>query len=133
MIDRRNRWVPLTNMANQTICGHCGAPRHEPHTVCPTCGVRSTGSQHRARPHPLAAATLGLVPGLGHLYLGQWRKGLVLLAAFGAVEILGLDLDLSLIGAAVGIPVELGGFGLWIYSVWDAYRSARRLRKAYRS
>lgn len=120
-------------MANQTICGNCGALLFRPKTACPTCGARSTGAQYPARTRPLAAAALGVVPGLGHLYLGQWRKGLVLLAAFGTVEILGIDLDLSLIGAAVGIPIELGGFGLWVYSVWDAYRSAHRIRNTYRS
>lgn len=84
-----------------------------------------TVSRRRAR--PIRAAALGIVPGLGHLYVGDWRKGLVLLGLFAGVELLGLDLDLSLIGATVGVPMELGGFGLYLFSIWDAYHSARRI------
>lgn len=65
------------------------------------------------------------MPGLGHIYLGQYRKGLGCLVATGGLEFLGLDLDLTAIGAVLGIPMELGGFGLWAYSVVDAYRTAK--------
>jgi hypothetical protein len=97
-------------------------------------GIVQTMERDTARPRrrtrPLRAAALGVVPGLGHVYAGNWRKGLVLLGAFVGVEVLGLDLDLSVIGAAVGMPLELGGFGLWAYSMWDAYHSARRVDEA---
>lgn len=72
----------------------------------------------------LKAAALGVVPGLGHLYLRDWRKGVALFGVFVAVELLGLDLDLTVIGAALGVPLELGGgTALWLYSVLDAYRT----------
>jgi hypothetical protein len=72
----------------------------------------------------LKAAALGVVPGLGHAYLHQWRKGLALFGAFVAVELLGADLDASLIGAVLGIPLDVGGgTALWLYSMWDAYRT----------
>ena len=111
-------------MSNLAFCGSCGAPLSAPGSGCARCGTRPTT---RRAPRPLVAAALGIVPGLGHVYLGEWRKGLALLGAFGVVQFLGLDLDLSFIGAAVGVPMEFGGAGLWMYSVWDAYRTARRL------
>jgi TM2 domain-containing membrane protein YozV len=71
------------------------------------------------------AAGLAIVPGLGHFYLGEWRKGLFFLLACGGLEFLGFDLDLTIIGDALGIPIGAGGFGMWAFSVWDAYRIAR--------
>jgi hypothetical protein len=72
----------------------------------------------------LKAAALGVVPGLGHMYLRDWRKGVALFGVFVAVELLGLDLDLTVIGAALGVPLELGGgTALWLYSMLDAYRT----------
>jgi TM2 domain-containing membrane protein YozV len=71
------------------------------------------------------AAVLSIVPGLGHIYLGEWRKGLFFLLSCGGLEFLGLDLDLTVIGELLGVPLGIGGFGLWAFSVWDAYRIAR--------
>jgi TM2 domain-containing membrane protein YozV len=68
-----------------------------------------------------------LIPGLGHIYLGHYAKGLVYLAGAGGLTFLGLDLDLTVIGAAVGVPMELGALGLWAHGVWDAYQTARRM------
>jgi hypothetical protein len=33
------------------------------------------------------------------------------------------------IGAAIGVPMELGGAGLWLYSIVDAYRTAKQMEK----
>jgi hypothetical protein len=83
----------------------------------------------RSRKSPLAAAALAVVPGLGHVYLGEWRKALGFMGAAGFLEFFGLDLDLTAIGAVMGVPMELGGFGLWLYSIFDAYHSAKRLSR----
>lgn len=78
---------------------------------------------------PFAAAALAaLVPGLGHIYLGRYPTGFGYLAGAGALEVFGFDLDLTAIGALVGVPMELGGIGLWAYGVADAYRIAKRMR-----
>ena len=83
------------------------------------------------RPAPknrwVAGLLAGLIPGLGHIYLGQYPKGLLYLAGAGGLTFLGLDLDLSVIGAAVGVPMELGVIGLWVHGVMDAYRTAQRM------
>ncbi|HZV48613.1 MAG TPA: hypothetical protein VFD49_02455 [Candidatus Dormibacteraeota bacterium] len=115
-------------MASHVICGACGALLDHPGATCRTCGSRPAGGSRRRAggKSPLLAALLGIVPGLGHLYVGERWKGLGIMAALGAVELVGLDLDLTVIGAALGVPAELGGLGLWVYSIVDAYHAARR-------
>jgi TM2 domain-containing membrane protein YozV len=79
---------------------------------------------------PLAAAALAaLVPGLGHIYLGHYPKGFAYLVGAGALEFFGFDLDLTAIGAIVGVPMELGGIGLWLYGIADAYRIAKAMQR----
>jgi TM2 domain-containing membrane protein YozV len=97
--------------------------------VCAQCGGPLGSCRCRRPRRAWLAALLGLVPGLGHLYLGQVVRGVTLLGSAGLLEVLGTDLDLSMIGAALGVPMELGGVGLVAYSVLDAYRTARRLNQ----
>jgi hypothetical protein len=73
------------------------------------------------------AAALAIVPGLGHFYLGENKKGIAYLIGVGGLEFFGLDLDLSIIGALIGVPLEIGGGSLWIFSIVDAFRTARRM------
>ena len=73
------------------------------------------------------AAALAVVPGLGHFYLGENKKGIGYLVGVGALEFFGFDLDLSIIGALIGVPLEIGGGSLWVFSIVDAYRTARRM------
>ena len=73
------------------------------------------------------AAALAVVPGLGHFYLGEHKKGVAYLVGVGVLQFFGFDLDLSFIGAVIGVPLEIGGGSLWVYSIVDAYRTARRL------
>jgi TM2 domain-containing membrane protein YozV len=73
------------------------------------------------------AAALAIVPGLGHFYLGENKKGIAYLIGVGGLEFFGFDLDLSIIGALIGVPLEIGGGSLWLFSIVDAYRTARRL------
>lgn len=114
-------------MASSVVCGRCGTPLPGPVSTCPTCGSRSTGGAFaRSAKSPWLAAALSVVPGLGHIYLGHYKKGLFYLVGASGLEFFGFDLDLTAIGAALGIPMELGGFGLWVHSAWDAYHLARR-------
>jgi TM2 domain-containing membrane protein YozV len=75
----------------------------------------------------VAAGLAALIPGLGHIYLGQYPKGLLYLAGASGLTFLGFDLDLTVIGAAVGVPMELGAIGLWLHGVMDAYKTAQGL------
>ena len=73
------------------------------------------------------AAALAIVPGLGHFYLGHNVKGVAYLVGVGGLQFFGADLDLTVVGAAIGVPMELGGGGLWLFSIVDAYRTAKRM------
>lgn len=69
----------------------------------------------------LRAAALGMVPGLGHLYAGHRVKAVAIFCGFVAALFVGTDLDLTMVGAVAGVPIDAGGLGLWLFSMWDAY------------
>ena len=121
-------------MAADVFCGNCGTLLTNPVAPCPRCGSPASGSYQRAvvprRKNPLVAAALAVVPGCGHFYLGHNAKGLAYLLGIGGLEFFGFDLDLTVIGAAVGVPMELGGGGLWLFSIVDAYRTAKSMEAA---
>jgi hypothetical protein len=54
-------------------------------------------------------------------------KGLAYLLGIGGLQFFGFDLDLTAIGALVGVPMELGGGTLWLISIVDAYRTAKHM------
>jgi hypothetical protein len=54
-------------------------------------------------------------------------KGLAYLLGIGGLQFFGFDLDLTAIGAVVGVPMELGGGTLWLFSIVDAYRTAKHM------
>lgn len=83
------------------------------------------------RKHPIMAAALAIIPGMGHVYLGQNMKGLGFFVGVVGLQFFGFDLDLSVIGAAIGVPMELGGGTLWVYSIVDAYRTAKHLERGF--
>jgi hypothetical protein len=80
-----------------------------------------------ARPiDPGRAARLSIVPGLGHWYARAPVRGLAFFVAIVGPLVLGTELDLSVIGLPLGIPMDMGGLGLWVYCAVDAYRTAKR-------
>ncbi len=120
-----------SDMASEVLCGKCGALLTNPNAPCPRCGAPASGRYQgpiaRTRKSPLVAAALAVVPGLGHFYLGENKKGIAYLIGVGGLEFFGFDLDLSVIGALIGVPLEIGGGSLWVFSIVDAYRTARRM------
>jgi TM2 domain-containing membrane protein YozV len=129
-------------MAAEVLCGRCGALLTNPNAPCPRCGSPASGgyatsapsggyatSVSPARKSPILAAALAIVPGLGHVYLGHNLKGLGYFVGVGGLQFFGFDLDLSVIGAAIGVPMELGGAGLWLFSIVDAYRTAKSMER----
>lgn len=112
------------------LCGRCGAVLARPDAPCLSCGAAPAGARPALRRSPLVAAGLSaLLPGLGHLYLGRTPKALGVFAAFGGLEFFGFDLDLTAVGALVGVPMELSGVGLWLYGIADAYRLGRAMER----
>jgi TM2 domain-containing membrane protein YozV len=116
------------------LCGRCGTLLTNPSAPCPRCGAPASGAYQGAYPRPRKspglAAALAIVPGLGHFYLGHNVKGVAYLLGIGGLQFFGADLDLTVIGAAIGVPMELGGGGLWLFSIVDAYRTAKRMESA---
>jgi len=136
-------------MASEVLCGHCGALLTNPSAPCPRCGAPASGAYQAApapgayagpyqgayrqsRKSPALAAALAIVPGLGHFYLGHNLKGVAYLVGIGGLQFFGADLDLTVVGAAVGVPMELGGGGLWLFSIVDAYRTAKKMESGNR-
>jgi len=68
---------------------------------------------------PAAAFWLSLLPGAGHVYVGQPTKGLVLIVSVASAIYLASEGA----GAFVGIIIPF----LWIFSMIDAHRSAVEL------
>ena len=121
-------------VAADVFCGRCGAHLVNPAAPCPRCGAPASGSYYgpaaaipRTRKSPGLAAALAVLPGLGHFYLGQNIKGFAYMVGVFGLQFFGFDLDLTVIGAAIGVPMELGGAGLWLFSIVDAYRTAKRM------
>jgi TM2 domain-containing membrane protein YozV len=118
-------------MASDVLCGRCGALLTNPSAPCPRCGAPASGAWQQTRPQarkdPRVAALLAVIPGMGHFYLGHNMKGIAYLVGVVGLQFFGLDLDLSVIGLAVGVPLELGGGTLWAYSIIDAYRTAKQM------
>ncbi len=124
-------------MASDVLCGRCGTLLTNPGAPCPRCGAPASGrwqSQYAAaaqrpasRKDPKTAALLALIPGCGHFYLGHNLEGLALLLGISGFQLLDLGFDVTGIGAFVGVPLELGPAGLWVYSIVDAYRTAKQM------
>jgi hypothetical protein len=125
-------------------CPRCERPVAAEALFCPHCGVQLKvqpvqgeiidGTRRFAKHRPINpghAARLSIIPGLGHWYAGAPVKGLVFFAAIVGPLVIGTELDLTVVGAAVGIPLDLTGLGLWAFCAYDAYRTARnRMRPA---
>jgi TM2 domain-containing membrane protein YozV len=118
-------------MASEVLCGNCGTLLTNPNAPCPRCGSPASGRYQGpvapSRKNPWTAAALAVIPGCGHFYLGHNLKGIALLVGIGGFQLFDTSLDLTGIGALVGVPLEIGPAGLWLYSIVDAYRTAKRM------
>lgn len=72
---------------------------------------------------PAFAVVMGLIPGLGAAYNGQNVKALVHFTV-----ILGLSMLADIFNSPLGIFFGFAVAGSYIYSIYDAYRSAHRQR-----
>jgi len=126
------------------VCPRCQRSVSPEASFCQHCGnqlrvqkmegeiIDGTKRFARNRPiNPVRAARLSIIPGLGHWYAGAPARGAIFFAAIVGPIVHGTELDHSVIGAAIGIPLDLGGLGLWGFCAYDAYRTARnRMRPA---
>jgi len=98
------------------FCTNCGSEIDSRAEICPKCGVRQPGSMGFAGDKsPAIAALLSfLVVGLGQVYAGKMKRGIVLFAAcvvFFMVSFLVLPVFAAL--------------ACWIVSIYDAYKLAQ--------
>jgi hypothetical protein len=82
---------------------------------------------------PTTARVIGIVPGAGHLYAGETRRGLTYFGAtVGTFMLAGLMLGADCIGqencdeSIEPTLVLLAAFGQWGWSIYDAGRAAER-------
>ncbi len=105
------------------------APEPSPYTA-PYTAAPYTASPYSATPPPIPnpqvspglAFLLGLIPGVGAIYNGQYAKGLI------HVIIIGLMISIMDNGAARGLEPLLGLLlaGFWAYMAFEAYHTAKR-------
>ena len=75
-----------------------------------------------AGPNPALAFFLGFLPGLGAFYNEQFGKGIIHLAIFLFLFILGVD---GAVSGGAEAALWLCVAGLWVYMPIDAYRTAK--------
>ncbi|HVO98429.1 MAG TPA: DUF5668 domain-containing protein [Bryobacteraceae bacterium] len=114
--------IPMTNFTQQqTVPPLPNAAAHEsPYSSPYTAPVPPPIVNHDASPG--LAFVLGLIPGVGAIYNGQYAKGLV------HVIIIGLTISILSNDAARGFEPLLGLLlaGFWFYMAFEAYHTARR-------
>ena len=104
------------------FCPHCGTMIPYDEVYCPACGEpqpQLQGVRRRSVKKTWVAVLLSLlVTGLGHVYLGRWRRGLAILAAtigVGGVASLYLSYD----------QVMLVGLFFALFAAYDAYHLSK--------
>jgi TM2 domain-containing membrane protein YozV len=120
--------VNHTGVNATAFCQNCGKPlcaacvRTTPtgQILCEPCAVSWQSFQQpfiappAGSPNPVAAAVLGLIPGVGAMYNGQFMKGLIHVVIFAMI---------------ISITTHYGLFGLFIpawvlYQAFEAYHTA---------
>ena len=103
------------------------APAAAPFTTVPapspyTAPVNQKGPDESV--HPVLALLLGLIPGVGAIYNGQYAKGLVHAVVFGLLVSTVANAHNSGMAALVGIMISAWVF----YMAFEAYHTARKRR-----
>lgn len=111
------------------FCSNCGFEMPQSTKFCPECGTTTDGSPqvvnnaivNSDKSPELAAVLSFLIIGLGQIYLGLTKKGIMLLIA----AIISGFLMLIIIG-------WITWFIVWIYAIYDAYNSGNKIRNGIR-
>jgi hypothetical protein len=103
-----------------------GTPYVAPHyTAPPTSSASPYSSPGAANVSPAAAFLLGLIPGVGAIYNGQYAKGLVHALILGVLLAVA-NTDVPGVPNAVAVLLVIT---FWAYMPFEAYHTARK-RKA---
>ena len=103
------------------FCSNCGEEIDIDAEICPKCGVRvkapTVGEKKVGEKNPVLAAILSfLIVGLGQIYNGEIRKGIILIIAY----VISIALCFVYVGLIL-VPI------LWIYGIYDAYTTANKI------
>jgi hypothetical protein len=123
-----------TGVAASAFCRTCGKPlceacKRDVHGViyCEECiaariagtlppdPVVAAGIAPRGLPNPTLAAFLGVIPGVGAFYNGQYQKGVIHFVILVGLGMLADQWE----AFGFGIPLFIG------YMIWDAYKTAK--------
>ncbi len=100
------------NGRHTKFCNNCGEKIDINAVICPKCGVKIASINEKS---PILAAVLSFfIVGLGQVYNGQIKKGVILFIA----EIISGLLFIIFIGVVLCLII-------WVYGMYDAYRSAQ--------
>ena len=108
----------------KALCAGCTRNAASGQILCEPCWTAWQGYQQpfvappSSGPNPSAAAVLGLIPGVGAMYNGQFFKGLIHVVIFAVL---------------VSITDHYGIFGIFIgawvlYQSFEAYHTAKAIR-----
>jgi TM2 domain-containing membrane protein YozV len=110
-------------------CPYCGTQIEYRYTSCPSCGKIQPlidgveKAPQLQKKNPLIAVVLSLLlTGMGQIYLGYIRRGLLFL---GSILLLGVLLQQYMTFEDLMIV----GLIFQIFSAWDAYRLAKAINK----
>ncbi len=94
------------------------------------CAPAGAEGSKRSGPSPLVTALLtALTPGLGHIYLGQARRGITLFVLVMIADTLLMFAMMGVLARFWMFAVSLGLLlGLWLYIMVDAIQRAYRMR-----
>ncbi|MGA9068864.1 MAG: B-box zinc finger protein [Terracidiphilus sp.] len=109
----------------QVLCKDCGAAWQQSYQPATPPSVKPDSSfagipvpSGPSKPNPVAAAFLGLIPGVGAMYNGQFFKGFIHVVVFAV-----------LISIAESYPIFGVFIAAWIfYQAFEAYHTAAALR-----
>lgn len=97
------------------ICKYCKTEIDDNAAVCPNC--QNVVDRQKASNPVIAAILSVLITGVGQMYAGKFKKGLLffgLQLMFGFLVIFTIGLSL--------IPYAI----LWAYAIYDAYKTAKQ-------
>lgn len=109
------------------FCSNCGFEMDIKTKFCPECGISTTGQPSpvganaviNSQKSPVLAAILSfLIIGLGQVYLGLTKKGIILFI----LAIISGFLMLILVGFVLWLLV-------WVYAIYDGYNSANKMNE----
>jgi TM2 domain-containing membrane protein YozV len=112
---------PLTEDEARPAQGTVFCPEHVP-AVGQATTARPTGAPPSAGASPGLAFLLGLIPGVGAIYNGQYAKGIVHVLIFGLLISIESSGDVGGLAPLIGILIGVFPF----YMAFEAYHTARK-------